>query len=243
MRYSNLLMGHKTPFIPVSSSEVGLTEKRLSASSWLAASDSATLVAELDREADTEILLDSDAEYHKNNAEDPATETLNLLDAASSSWDFNRGVTHDASLNDFAHVSYFGNQPQGDSYLGRSTVTANEAVVIGQPVYISDNNTVNLADSDSITTAHVIGLAETSANGVTGNNTVNILSEGTINQEDWTDVIATQYLTPGETYYLRGGRGTMSTTPPSGDGDVVVSCGIAITTTKFSIEINEIAVL
>jgi len=35
----------------------------------------------------------------------------------------------------------------------------------------------------------------------------------------------------------------MSTTPPTGDGEVVVTMGIAVTTTKFDIEVNEVAVL
>lgn len=244
MKYSNRLMGRKTPFIPVTGSDAGLIEKWLMAASDVDLSDSAESIGVWDREASNAATLDSDAEYHKNNAEDPATDTINFADAATLIRDFNRGVTHNTSLSDFAHAALDGYHPpgggSGDTYLDRHTVTANETIAVGQPVYVTGNNTVNLADADSINTSHVLGLAETAG---TANGTMNVLSSGTVNQADWTSVIGSATLTPGAVYYLSTTAGQLTTTPPSGSGDAVVSCGIAVTNTKLDIEINEIAVL
>jgi hypothetical protein len=231
-----------TPFVPLSSSGVGLLEKRETVVSTLLLEDSLGYIGDWNHTSESLLVLDQDADWHNNHGSDPATHSLSLVSSASQIMEKARGIEDTVNLADFVHASLDGYHTPGtgDTYLDRYSVTANEAVSIGQPVYISGNNTVNLADADDLATAHVLGLAETSA---TANSTVNVLSSGTINQADWTTVIGTQFLTPGEIYYLTGAKGTMSVTPPTGDGDVIVSCGIAITTTKLDIEINEIAVL
>lgn len=230
----------------VSDSLVGLQEKRLNTFSGLVMSDEASAAGSVfARSASSGLLMDDETDWHNNHGEDPTTDTLNIADSASSVWDYNRGVSHSLSLDSFVHVDLSGYHPpggggSGDTYLDRHTVTANETIAIGQPVYVTGNNTVNLADADSINTSHVLGLAETAG---TANGTMNVLSSGTVNQADWTSVIGSATLTPGAVYYLSTIAGQLTTTPPSGDGNTVVSCGIAITTTKLDIEINEIAVL
>ena len=229
----------------VSDGVVGLLEKRLHASSGLALSDAVSLAgSEYNRELDDTLLMDDEAGWHSNHAEDPAGDTLSMSDTVAINMEMLRPTSSTLLLTDHAHASLDGYHPPGsgggDTYLDRHEITANETIAIGQPVYVSGNNTVNLADADSITTSHVLGLAET---GGSANSTINVLSSGIVTLADWTSVTGSATLTPGAVYYLSDTVGQLTTTPPSGDGDAVVSCGLAITTTKMDIEINEIAVL
>ena len=236
MRYFNQIMGLKTPFIADSGSDAGLIEKRLNAASYVGLSAQASFVAFWDRETDDEILLNSDVEHHKNNAKDPATDTLNISVSASSVWNFNRNITHNVVVSDHVHVAREGTEIAPTGY----NLTANETINIGQPVYISSENTVNLADADTLNTSHVLGLASSDASA---NQSATVLSDGSVERSDWASVIGTANLTPGVVYYLSTTAGELTETPPAGSGDTVVSCGIAITTTKLDIEINEIASL
>lgn len=236
----------RTPMIPLGRRGVGLLEKRLNAVSSVGLSQSVSFVGEWNREADDFMLMDDVVEWHNNHAEDPATDTLSMSAAAAFNMVRVRGLSDTLSIEDYAHAALDGYHPPGtgngtgDTYLDRHEITANETIAIGQPVYVSGNNTVNLADADSITTSHVLGLAETSGSA---NSTINVLSSGIVTKADWTSVTGSASLTPGAVYYLSTSAGQLTTTPPSGGGDAVVSCGLAITTTKLDIEINEIAVL
>jgi hypothetical protein len=116
-------------------------------------------------------------------------------------------------------------------------VTANETVAVGQPTYISGNNTVNLADASLSSTANVLGLVSV---GASASNTATVLSEGSVNQADWTSVIGTTNLTPGSVYYLSGTTGKMTTTKPTGGADVIIQLGTAVSVTKFNIEVQEV---
>jgi hypothetical protein len=141
-------------------------------------------------------------------------------------------------LDDFVHASLDGfHAPTSERY----ELTANEAVATGQPVYISGNNTVNLASANTDgDPSLVLGLVLT---GATANNVALVVANGSVTQADWTTVIGTANLSPGSVYYLGTTPGTLSATPPSGNGQVVIMVGTAITLTKFDIEVNERAKL
>jgi len=238
-------MGSLTPLIPTSEG-VGLVEKRLGTYSNIGLSDVADFVGDFNHSASSVILLDDDADGHLNHGQDPATDTLNFLSVASQVMDKARDLESDLDLSDYAHASLDGYHPpgtgngSGDPDLSQHDVTANETVAVGQPIYISGNETVNLANATSVNTANAIGLV---LEGATANGTATILTEGSVNQADWTTVTGTANLTPGSVYFLDTTAGKMTTTPPSGSGNVVVALGTAINITKFDIEVNEIVQL
>jgi hypothetical protein len=136
----------------------------------------------------------------------------------------------DIETNDFHDVA-------AASDLSSYDVTANETVAVGQPTFISGNNTVNLADASLSTTANVLGLVSV---GASASNTATVLSEGSVDQADWTSVIGTTNLTPGSIYYLSATTGKMSTTKPSGSADIIIQLGTAVSITKFNIEVQEV---
>lgn len=215
----------------------GLLEKRVLASSALGLTHEASLAGSIyDRELADTMLMDDDVDLHNNHAEDPATDTMNLADAASFNMDWNRPIESVMAMASTVHAVLDGYQAPP----GEHDVTANETVVTGQPVFMSGNNTVNLADATTVATANVVGFI---SSGATANNTATMLTEGSILLADWTSVIGSASLTPGATYFLDTTAGMMSATPPTGDGEVVVTLGIAITTAKFDIEVNEVAIL
>jgi len=227
-------------------SGVGLLEKRLLAVSSLGLDQAVSYLGDWLRYTSDYMLLDQDADLHNNHASDPATHTLSVLDIATFAMDRARSIESVMSLTDYAHASLDGYHPPGtgnetgDPDLSKHDVTANETVLVGQPVYVSGNNTVNLADASSVNTSDAIGLVLA---GASANETATILTEGSVNQADWTNVIGATSLSPGSLYFLDTTAGKMSTTAPSVDGQVVVKMGTAITITKFDIEVNKVAIL
>lgn len=237
----------RNPMLPTGSgSSIGLLEKRLLAVSSLGLDQSVSYLGDWLRYASDYMLLDNDADWHNNHANDPATHTLSVLDVATFAMDRARSIESEMNLTDYAHASLDGYHPPvtgngtGDPDLSKHEVTANETVLVGQPVYVSGNNTVNLADASSVNTADAIGLVLI---GATVNETATILTEGSVNQADWTSVIGSASLSPGSLYFLDTTVGKMSVTAPNVDGQVVVKLGTAITTTKFDIEVNKVAIL
>jgi hypothetical protein len=246
MRYSNRLMGRTFPFIPLSGSDAGLLEKRLNAASDLGLSDSAEFVGEWDSGASSGILLDSDVEFHKNNAEDPATDTVNISDDATSVWDFNRGITSNVSLNQFAHASLDGYHPPGsgtgDPDLSKHTMTSAGAISKGMPVYVSSNNVVDTANAvpsagPVYTRTFPCGFANSTTTG--NGQSIEVLTEGHIELTDWTAIAGSANLTVGSRYYLQESAGTIGTVAPTTDGSKVIWVGYALTTKKLDIEIGE----
>jgi hypothetical protein len=248
MRYSNRLMGRNVPFVPLSGSNVGLLERRLNAASWLGLSDTAEQNGDWDREASSTMLLDTDADYHKNNAEDPATDTLNMSDSATLVRDLDRTINDSMTLNDFAHVCLCGYQAAGSGDTDRTlvTMTAGEDIDKGQPVVCLTANTVNLANNFLGSPAnsmigYVIGLANTSA---TAGNDIEIATEGTVELSDWYDIIGRTTLEPGSWYYLNGPTaGKMTVNAVEFAGRMAIRCGRALDTTRFDIEISDGVIL
>lgn len=230
-----LSMPRFNPLVPLSGG-AGLLEKRETLVSPLVLTQNLVHIGDWQHSADDVLLLDDEAASHVNHASDPGGSTLTLADDAAFNMERLRGLSDALALADAVHVAKDGLSVQPSTY----TLTANETINIGQPVYISAADTVNLADADTLSTSHVLGLAVTDA---TANQTVTVLSDGSVERSDWTAVIGTANLTPGVVYYLSTTAGGLTSTPPTGDGDTIVRCGVAVSTTKFDIEINEIAVL
>jgi hypothetical protein len=200
-------------------------------------SDTVDLIGEYNHDVQDPMDFSSDTVWHNNHGEDPATHSLGVGDVVGFNMDRSRSLESPISFTSAVHVTLDGYHPpgsgDGDPDLSQYQMTANETVVVGQPVYISGDNTINLADADTEPTSQVFGLVSV---GATANGTANVLSEGSVNQADWTSVIGTTLLTPGSLYYLSSTAGQMTTTKPTGSG---VQVGRAVTTTKFDIETND----
>ena len=85
------------------------------------------------------------------------------------------------------------------------------AVAFGLPVYASANNTVAQADADALSTMPPLGLS-------VGTNKV--LIQGSIREDDWA-------WTANDKIFISD-TGTLTTTAPSGSGDVIHCVGIAL---------------
>lgn len=117
------------------------------------------------------------------------------------------------------------------------TATFTSATSKGMAVYVDGANTVDLAQADAEATALVIGLA---AEAVSAGGVGTYLTEGQVEQSDWTAVTGSATLVTGATYYLSTSvAGGLTTTPPSTDGDIVVRVGTALSTTEMDIEIAQ----
>lgn len=223
---------------PTPNGVLGLKEKRLRLHHTLTLNQTASLSgSKYARQLDSYLFLYDEVDYHKNNASDPAADSLTLNQQASINLERPRGTSDTLNLTQHVHVVLEGYHPLNSN---RYEVTANEAVVVGQPVYISGNNTVNLASASDVTTSKVFGLVIV---GATANNQASVVSEGSVEQADWTSVTGTALLTPGSIYYLSTAIGEMSVSPPDGEGEVVVMLGTAVTTTKFDVNVIERALL
>jgi len=229
----------RMPMVPnLSGGAAGLKEKRVLASSPLALVHAVSQLGDWNRAADNTLLLDHAAVLHNNHGEDPGDSTLNFAQEATVVLDLPRACESTLAFSQYVHAVLEGyHAPSIDHTLD---VLAGETVHAGAPAYIVSNNTVNLASATGPTKSRTVGLI-TQAASVTEATIVQ--TDGSVTLADWTAVIGGASLTPGSVYFLHTTDGQMSTTPPTSDGDVVVTMGVAVTTTKFDIEVNEVAVL
>jgi hypothetical protein len=227
----------RIPMVP-SFGTAGLKEKRLFASSSLALAHTVSQTGNWARAATSGLLLDHSAEWHNNHGDDPGDSTLNFAQEATVVLDLPRACESTLAFSQFVHAVLEGyHAPCTDHTLD---VLAGETVHAGAPAYIVSNNTANLASATGLVKSRAVGLITQTAS--VSEATI-VQTDGSVDIADWTSVIGTPSLTPGSVYFLHTADGQMSTTPPTGDGDVVVTMGVAVTTTKFDIEVNEVAVL
>lgn len=122
---------------------------------------------------------------------------------------------------------------------GLSSKTAAAAILIGQVVYISAANTVNLARANAVATAEAIGFARTAiANAAQG--PVQLNGALTLTTAEWDAVTGgAGGLVAGSVYFLSAATaGRLTTVPPSANGEFAVELGVALSTTEFFINIK-----
>lgn len=227
----------RIPMVP-SAGTAGLKEKRVLATSSLALVHAVSQIGDWSRVAASGLLLDHTAEWHNNHVDDPGASTLNLAHEVGVNLDLPRSCQSTLAFSQFVHAVLEGyHAPCIDHTLD---VLAGETVPAGAPAYIVSSNTANLASATGLVKSRVVGLITQAASV---NEATIVQTDGSVIIADWTSVIGAASLTPGSVYFLHTTDGQMSTTPPTGDGDVVVTMGVAVTTTKFDIEVNEVAVL
>jgi hypothetical protein len=184
------------------------------------------------------MLLDDEPSLHINNAEDPGSSTISFAQTAAQNMERALGVEDSNIITQHVHVAKEGVGQRED--ISIYELEAAETINVGQPVYVSGDNLVSLADASALATSHVLGFATTDA---TANQNVTVYSDGSVERADWTSIAGTANLVPGAVYYLSTTAGQITVTPPTGDGDHVVRCGSALNTTVLDIEINEVAIL
>lgn len=118
-------------------------------------------------------------------------------------------------------------------------------MVIGEPVFISSADNVQKARANAVGTSKVIGLVfdTTIANAAAGQiQTDGVLSATTTQWDAVTGQVGG--LTAGSEYYLSAATaGRMTTTAPTSVGEFVCPLGIAISTTKFKLSIENTILL
>lgn len=184
---------------------------------------------------------------------DPATDELNLLNVQLGGVAIGAdgsGVDGPTVINDDS-TNYTNFTPAGDtlretleaidSAIGSITVghpsnfaeytNGNAgAITVGEAVYISANDTVDLANAGADATDDPIGLVRDAS--------INSAASGDI----WTDGLATGVIagaTAGDKYFLQATDGVISTTVP-GSGNNVVFMGIAKNATDLHLRIQNI---
>ena len=114
------------------------------------------------------------------------------------------------------------------------------SIVIGTPVYMSANNTVDKAKADAIGTTNVIGLVYDAS--ITAAAAGGIIMNGIITATtgQWDTVAGTSGgLTKDVYYYLDAATaGKITSTAPSAVGQFIVQVGIGLSTTDLKIEIQ-----
>jgi hypothetical protein len=114
------------------------------------------------------------------------------------------------------------------------TVASGTTTAIGDVLYVSANNTVDVADKDDSSATKVVGLARTAVVG-DGIESVDVQADGIL-------VGALVGATAGTRYYLSD-DGTLSSSPPSDAGDYVLLIGIAANTTDLYIRMGDAILL
>ena len=227
----------RMPMVPIAGT-TGLKEKRLHAYSSLALAHTSSQIGDKNKALDDVMLLDHGAEWHNNHGDDPGDSTLNFAQEAAFNIEMLRPGESTLAFSQHVHAVLEGyHAPCIDHTLD---VLAGETVHAGAPAYIVSANTANLASATGLTKSRTVGLITQAASA---NAATIVQTDGSVVLADWTAVIGGSSLAPGSVYFLSTTDGQMSTTPPTSDGDVVVTMGIAVTTTKFDIEVNEVAVL
>ena len=136
----------------------------------------------------------------------------------------------------------------GDSinvpYSGAVEITQTNAnsgsIVIGQAVYSSSADNVNLAEANASGTSKVIGLVATTSISTTSTGQIAVDGILSATTGQW-DAIAgtTGGLTFGTNYYLSPSTaGSLTSTAPSTTGQYIVLIGIAISTTELRLNIQ-----
>jgi hypothetical protein len=106
------------------------------------------------------------------------------------------------------------------------------AITIGMPVYLFAADQVKKAKADAAGTARVLGLVRAASIGADASG--EIVTDGILASEDWTDVVGSETLTPGSVYYLSADTpGELTATAPT--SGYVVEVGQAISTTELEI--------
>lgn len=215
----------------------GLLEKRVSLYTPLILGDAVSFIGDFNHSADSDLDLVDVVASHNNHASDPGSVALSLTQNATFNWSRSRGILDVLALSDHAHAYLLGlgGGGGGDPDLSKHTATFDSTMVVGQPIYVSGNNTVDLAKADNVTTAEAVGLVLT---GATAGDDGEWIAEGSVVKLDWTAITGSAALTPGSTYYLSEiTAGMLSASAPTTRGNYVVRVGKALSTTKIDIEI------
>lgn len=115
-----------------------------------------------------------------------------------------------------------------DDALGGSATT-DDALVIGNAIYVKASGNVGLAQADALPQAVVVGLA--TAVRLSGS-VAPFRCLGVVERNDWTAIIGSAALTPGAWYFVSAATaGMLSETQPA--MGVRAPAGYAISTTRF----------
>ena len=167
------------------------------------------------------------------------SDAMIMTDAGVPVQDKPRSITSTMTLSQAAGVS--GGQhynPTIYEALGDSPIPAGWALWLKNTGHV-DPAQAAVAEPDSM----VVGVAIAGGGGITPA-PVYYRTYGHVELSDWTGATGSATLTPGKIYYLSAATAGMITyTAPTGDGNVVVKIGTALTTNVLNLEIGEGVIL
>lgn len=115
------------------------------------------------------------------------------------------------------------------------TAIADSAMVIGQPIYLKSTGHVDLAASTEFALANAIGICTSAANV---DEDVQYTTDGVVNATDWSLVAFSPTLVTGQTYYLSGLPGQITTVIPT-EG-FILKVGTALTEFDLDVEFSSL---
>jgi len=115
-------------------------------------------------------------------------------------------------------------------------IVSHETIVAGQAIRVrTTTGKGSPAQANAISTADVFGFA---TNSVDADNTI-VVTRDRVTVEDWTDIAGTEFLTPGQLYFLSTSvAGGIQTTPPTTAGHVVCALGEAVSPTTLAVQVG-----
>jgi hypothetical protein len=111
----------------------------------------------------------------------------------------------------------------GDGLLAGSPVTTSVATA---------GKVVPADDDDALFCGMALNAADT-------DDSVNILQAGAITLSDWTAIAGSEFLAPGDVYYIAATAGGISTTAPITAGKYIHPVGVAVSTTTLIVGVSE----
>lgn len=119
------------------------------------------------------------------------------------------------------------------------------SIVIGAPVYVSDDDEVDKARANAIGTSHVAGLVRDASIAAAATGTIQTDGVLTATTAEWDAVTGeTGGLTAGARYFLDAATaGKLTQTAPTTVGQTVVKVGKALSTLSMIIDIEEAILL
>ncbi len=126
----------------------------------------------------------------------------------------------------------------GSAFDGTFNGTNGEASTInlGQPVYISANDTVKLLSANSANSVKYAGLVSDASIGTGNTGNIAYTGELTGNLAQWTAITGSGTLTAGSTYYVdNAATGNLTATAPTTASHFVIPVGVALNATTLKL--------
>lgn len=177
--------------------------------------------------------------YFKTAISLEGTQIVSFAKPISSTLDGTLTITLDpggVDITGYLNVIVLEGEVGVSQGLSGQSAQTDRACLVGQPLYLKPNGHCDLAQANSAVVSNVCGLAISDTQPTFA---AQYLSDGVIDRADWTPIIGAASLSIGSLYYLSpNSLGKLTSIAPTQPGQFVICVGVAISSQKFSIEIQ-----